>query len=64
MVKNPPDNAGAAEDTGLIPGGSGTSPRGENGNPGYYSCLGNPMDRAAWWAKVHGVAMSGMQLSN
>ena len=21
-----------------------------------YSCLGNPMDRGAWWATVHGVA--------
>ena len=20
-----------------------------------YSCLGNPMDRGAWWATVHGV---------
>ena len=23
-----------------------------------YSCLGNPMDREAWWATVHGVAKS------
>ena len=21
-----------------------------------YPCLGNPMDRGAWWAAVHGVA--------
>ena len=21
-----------------------------------YACLRNPMDRGAWWAKVHGVA--------
>ena len=27
-----------------------------NGNPIQYSCLGNPMDRGAWWAIVHGVA--------
>ena len=27
-----------------------------NGNPLEYSCLGNPMDRGAWWAVVHGVA--------
>ena len=26
-----------------------------NGNPIQYSCLGNPMDRGAWWATVHGV---------
>ena len=36
--------------------GSGRSPRGENGNPYQYSCLGNPMDRGAWWVTVvHGV---------
>ena len=26
-----------------------------NGNPLQHSCLGNPMDRGAWWATVHGV---------
>ena len=40
---------------GLIPG-SGRSPGEENGNPLQYSCLGNPMDRGAWWAIVHGIA--------
>ena len=29
-----------------------------NGNPLQYSCLGNPMDRGAWWATIHGVAKS------
>ena len=29
-----------------------------NGKPLQYSCLGNPMDRGAWWATVHGVAKS------
>ena len=29
-----------------------------NGNPLQYSRLGNPMDRGAWWAAVHGVAKS------
>ena len=29
-----------------------------NSNPLQYSCLENPMDRAAWQATVHGVAMS------
>ena len=29
-----------------------------NGNPLQYSCLGNSMDRGAWWAIVHGVAKS------
>ena len=31
----------------------------ENGNPLQYFCLGNHMDREAWWATVHGVAESG-----
>ena len=26
-----------------------------NGNTFQYSCLGNPMDRGAWWVIVHGV---------
>ena len=34
-----------------------------NGNPFQYSCLGNPMDRRAWWATVHGVEKSQTQLS-
>ena len=54
MVKNPPAFAGDTGDVGLIPG-SGKSPGGGNGNPLQYSCLGNPMDRGAWWATVHGV---------
>ena len=38
---------------GLIPQ-LGISPGERNGNPPQYSCLENPMDREAWWAKVHG----------
>ena len=34
------------------------APREGNGNPHQYSCLGNPMDRGAWRATVHGVAES------
>ena len=52
VVKNPPANGG---DSGLIPG-SGRSPGEGNGNSLQYSCLGNPMDRRAWQATVHGVA--------
>ena len=33
-------------------------PGGGNGNPLQYSCLGNPVDRGAWWATVHGVTES------
>ena len=36
--------------------GSKISPREGNGNPLQCSCLGNPMDRGAWQATVHGVA--------
>ena len=35
--------------------GSGRSPREGNGNLLQYACLGNPMDRGAWRAVVHGV---------
>ena len=49
--KNLPGNA---EDMGLIPR-SGRSPGDGNGNLIQYSCLGNPMDRGARWATVHGV---------
>ena len=36
----------------------GQSPGEGNSSPLQYSCLGNPMDRGAWWAIVHGVAKS------
>ena len=34
-----------------------------NGNPLQYTCLGNAMDRGAWWARVRGVTKSQTQLS-
>ena len=48
---------------GSIPG-SGRYPGEGNGKPLQYSCLGNPMDREAWQATVHGVATSRTQLSD
>ena len=51
MVENLPAYAG---DAGSI-SGLGRSPGEGNGNPPQYSCLGNPMERGAWQAKVHGV---------
>ena len=54
VVKNLPASAG---DAGLILG-SGRSPGEGNGNPLQYSCLGNLMDRGAWWATVHEVTKS------
>ena len=55
-------NVGDAADVGLIPG-SGRFPVGGNGNPLQYSCLGNPMDRGACRATVHGITKSGTQIS-
>ena len=40
--------------------GSGRSPREGYGNPLQYSCLGNPRDKGACWATVHGVTESDM----
>ena len=45
-------NARNVGDVGSIPR-SGRSPAGGNGIPLQYSCLGNPMDRGAWWSTVH-----------
>ena len=39
------------------------SPREGNSNPLQYSCLGNPMDRGAWWAIIHGLTKTQTQLS-
>ena len=50
-IWNLPVNAG---DANLILG-LRRSPREGNGNPLQFSCLGNPLDRRAWWATVHGV---------
>ena len=47
MVKNPPSNAGATEDSSLIPD-LGRSHGGGNGNLLQNSGLGYPMDRGAW----------------
>ena len=62
-TENSPANAGDTRDAGLIPG-LGRSPGIGNGNPLQYSCLGNPMDRGAWRATVHGVAKSRTWLSD
>ena len=35
-----------------------------NDNPLQYPCLGNLMDRGAWWATVRGVAKSWARLSD
>ena len=63
VVKNLPASAG---NLGSIPG-LGRSLEEGNSNPLQFSCLGNPMDREAWRAPLHGVASEldmGEQLSN
>ena len=47
-----------AGDPGQIPGWGRSLGEG-NGNTLQYSCLGNLMDRGAWWATVHGASKSG-----
>ena len=44
--------------------GLGRSPEEGNCNPFQDSCLGNAMDRGAWWAIVHWVAKSWTRLSD
>ena len=52
-----------ALDASSVPG-SGRPPGGGKSNPLQYSCLGNPMDRRAWGAIVHGVAKDQTQFSS
>ena len=62
VVKNLPVNAG---DLGSIPGLGRCLPakrRKWQSTP--VGCLKNSMDRGAWWAIVHGIAMSWTQLSD
>ena len=58
-VKNPSANAG---DMRSIPGWGRSSGEG-NSNLLQYSCLGNPKDRGAMPATIHGVTKSWIQLS-
>ena len=56
------ESACQAGDMSSIPG-LRRSPGGGNGSPLQCSCLENPTDRGAWWATVHGVTKSWIQLS-
>ena len=53
--------AGDAGDMGSLPE-LRRSPGGGYGNPLQYSCLGNPMDRGAWWATVYTASKSHTRL--
>ena len=48
------DSKRQAGDADLTPG-LGRSLGEGDGNPLQYTCRGNPTDRGAWWATVHGV---------
>ena len=63
MVKDPPASAGGRRDSGLIPE-SGRSL--EEGMATHSSIPAgkNPMNREAWWARVHGAAKSRTRLSD
>ena len=55
-------SSNSAGNAGLI-AGSGKFPGGGHGNPLQYSCLENPTDRGAWWARVHGVTKRQTRLT-
>ena len=63
VVKTLSANAGDVGDMGSIPT-SRRSSGGGNDNPLQYSCLGNSMDRGAWWTTVHRVSKRWTQLSD
>ena len=57
------ESACSAGDPGSIPRLERT-PGEKNGNQLQYSCLENPKDREAWWARLHGVTKSWTQLND
>ena len=61
VVKNLLASAGDERDSGSVPE-LGRSPGGGHGNPSWYSCMENSMDRGVWWAAVHKVAKSQTRL--
>ena len=63
VVMHLPTSARDAGDMGSVLG-SRRSPGAGNSSPLQYSCLGNSMDRVAWWTTVHGIAKGyGSQIS-
>ena len=60
VVKNLPASAGYAALITRLARSAGEG----NDNQHQYSCWGNPTDRGAWRATVHGVSKSQTQLSD
>ena len=63
MVRNPSANTGDIKDTGSIPG-SGRSSGGGHATHSNILAWRISMDREAWWATVHEIAMSWTRLDN
>ena len=63
ILKNLPANSGDIRGAGSIPG-LGRSSGGGHGDPLQYSCLGNPMDRGAWWAQPRALQRAGYGYCN
>ena len=61
VVKNPPVNAGDLRDMGSIPGWEDPLEEGMATHSSV-SCLENSMDRGAWQATLHSVAMGWTQM--
>jgi len=59
VIKSPPVNA---RDRGVWDPWVEKMPGGGNSNPLHCSCLGNPMNREAWWATVHRITKSQTRL--
>ena len=57
------ESACSVGDPGLIPE-LARFPWRREGYPLQYSCLENPINRAAWWTTVYGVANGQARLSN
>ena len=55
MVKYPP----AVQETPVQSLSEEDPPGERNDDPFQYSCLGNLMDRGAWWTTAHGVIVRG-----
>ena len=59
--KEPSCNAGDSGDSSWIPG-LGRSPGEGNGNWVPFPCLGNPVDRGAWWATVQRITKTQLSM--
>ena len=55
MVKNLPANAGDVRDANSLGPNDLLEKEMATDSIQYYYCLGNPMDREAWWVTIHGV---------